>query len=41
MDERHVSVTPQGQILLRNVAMAFDAYYHRGERAGSRFSKTV
>lgn len=41
MDERHVSVTPQGQILLRNVAMAFDAYYHRCERAGSRFSKTV
>jgi oxygen-independent coproporphyrinogen-3 oxidase len=33
-----VEVTPLGRLLVRNVAMAFDAYL---DRPGQRFSRTV
>jgi oxygen-independent coproporphyrinogen-3 oxidase len=26
LDERHIALTPVGQLLMRNVAMVFDAY---------------
>ena len=33
-------VTPLGQLLVRNVAMLFDAYLKKGAR-GAQFSRTV
>ena len=35
-------MTPLGRLLVRNVAMAFDAYLPEQQRAGARlFSRTV
>lgn len=36
-----IRVTPRGQILLRNVAMVFDAYLAKTPPEGRRFSRTV
>ncbi|MDB5098087.1 MAG: oxygen-independent coproporphyrinogen oxidase [Cyanobacteria bacterium RYN_339] len=37
----HLHITPRGQILLRNVAMVFDAYLDKRPASERRFSKTV
>nr|AHZ45641.1 oxygen-independent coproporphyrinogen III oxidase [uncultured bacterium] len=37
----HLQVTPPGQILLRNVAMAFDAYLDKRPPGERKFSKTI
>jgi oxygen-independent coproporphyrinogen-3 oxidase len=39
--EDALGITPRGQILLRNVAMAFDAYLARAGATGRRFSRTL
>ncbi|WP_199100756.1 oxygen-independent coproporphyrinogen III oxidase [Dyella sp. ASV21] len=39
IDERMIRVTPRGRLLLRNVAMCFDAYLH--ESAPVRYSRTI
>ncbi|MEB3284005.1 MAG: oxygen-independent coproporphyrinogen III oxidase [Candidatus Sericytochromatia bacterium] len=41
LEKRHLRVTPRGQILLRNIAMVFDAYLARTPLEGRRFSRTV
>jgi oxygen-independent coproporphyrinogen-3 oxidase len=37
----HLHITPRGQILLRNVAMVFDAYLDKRPPGERKFSKTV
>lgn len=37
----HLHITPRGQILLRNVAMVFDAYLDKRPPSERKFSKTV
>ena len=39
-DGQVLTVTPLGQLLVRNVAMLFDAYLKKGD-AAKRFSRTV
>ena len=39
LDADRLEVTPLGRLLVRTVAMAFDAYL--AERPGQRFSRTV
>ncbi|MEB3329819.1 MAG: oxygen-independent coproporphyrinogen III oxidase [Candidatus Sericytochromatia bacterium] len=41
LDDDALRVTPRGQILLRNVAMVFDAYLARTPIEGRRFSRTL
>jgi oxygen-independent coproporphyrinogen-3 oxidase len=41
IEDESLSVTPRGQILLRNVAMVFDAYLARTPVDGRRFSRTL
>jgi oxygen-independent coproporphyrinogen-3 oxidase len=40
LDERMIRVTPRGRLLLRSIAMCFDAYLHANE-APVRFSRTI
>jgi oxygen-independent coproporphyrinogen-3 oxidase len=40
LDGRMIAVTPRGRLLLRSIAMCFDAYLHAGE-APRRFSRTI
>lgn len=37
----HLQVTPRGQVLLRNVALVFDAYLRKTPATQRRFSRTV
>jgi oxygen-independent coproporphyrinogen-3 oxidase len=37
----HLHITPRGQILLRNVAMVFDAYLDKRPAGERKFSRTV
>jgi oxygen-independent coproporphyrinogen-3 oxidase len=41
LEEGHIRVTPRGQVLLRNVCMAFDTYLDRQDSDAPRFSRTV
>ncbi len=41
MDRRHVQVLPRGRLLLRHVAMAFDAYLEREATEGKRYSRVI
>ena len=38
-----ILVTDSGRLLIRNVAVAFDAYFHQGQRPSARpvYSNTV
>ena len=36
-----VEITPRGRLLVRNVAMAFDAYLNTAAGAPARYSRTV
>jgi oxygen-independent coproporphyrinogen-3 oxidase len=40
LDGRMIRVTPRGRLLLRSIAMCFDAYLHADE-APKRFSRTI
>ena len=41
LDECGFTVTPRGRLLLRVVAMAFDASFRRPEAAAGRFSSVI
>ncbi len=41
MDERHLQVLPRGRLMLRHVAMAFDAYLEREANEGKRYSRVL
>ncbi|MNX24594.1 Oxygen-independent coproporphyrinogen-III oxidase [compost metagenome] len=41
LEDRSLTVTPRGQILLRNICMPFDAYLRRMAPEDRKFSKTV
>jgi oxygen-independent coproporphyrinogen-3 oxidase len=41
VDAGHIRATAQGRLLLRHVAMCFDAYLHRQEEQPVRFSKAI
>ena len=41
LEPGHIRVTPRGQVLLRNVCMAFDAYLEKQDDEAPRFSRTV
>ena len=41
MDEEHIVCSETGTLLIRNIAMAFDAYMHQHAASKKTFSKTV
>ncbi|MCG5539798.1 MULTISPECIES: oxygen-independent coproporphyrinogen III oxidase [unclassified Halorhodospira] len=41
MDDRHLQVLPRGRLMLRHVAMAFDAYLEREANEGKRYSRVL
>ena len=41
MDESHIICSETGTLLIRNIAMAFDAYMHQHSASKKTFSKTV
>jgi oxygen-independent coproporphyrinogen-3 oxidase len=41
IDDRHITVSPTGTLLIRNIAMPFDAYMKKYAGSKKSFSKTV
>ncbi|ABM60814.1 oxygen-independent coproporphyrinogen III oxidase [Halorhodospira halophila] len=41
MDDRHLQILPRGRLMLRHVAMAFDAYLEREANEGKRYSRVL
>jgi oxygen-independent coproporphyrinogen-3 oxidase len=40
IDDQWISIMPQGRLLVRGIAMAFDRYL-RSDRASARYSKVI
>ncbi len=41
MDDKHIACSQTGTLLIRNIAMPFDAYMHQHSGSKKTFSKTV
>ncbi len=41
MDENHIECSETGTLLIRNIAMPFDAYMEKHAASSKTFSKTV
>lgn len=41
LNESSIKVTPKGRLVIRNIAMNFDAYLNVGENGAAQFSRTV